>query len=98
MRTIVIIAASAALAACETTPPTPPPAPTIRVYQCAPSAGMTEPEGVPRPPVGDYSQEDVALYITELHQWGARGWLKVARVRERSTRCQSTADDEEETD
>lgn len=98
MRTVVILAASAALAACSSTPAERPTLPAITLYQCAAPAGMTAPERQPLRPVGNYTQGDVALYITDLHHWATRGWLKLARVREHATRCQTTADDEEETD
>ncbi|MEL7982162.1 hypothetical protein AAG584_19155 [Vreelandella titanicae] len=98
LRIIVIIAAGAALAACESMPTQPPPPPpAINVYSCATPTGMTEPEGKPLVPVGDYTQKEVALFITALDQWGTRGWLKVARAREHADKCaeSESADDEE---
>ena len=67
----------------EATPPAPFPTPAI----CAPSAGMTEIEIPPATPAGHYTQRDVARYVTDLHQWGSRGWEKVARVRQWSRDC-----------
>lgn len=94
-RTVLILAATAALAACGSTPPALSPPPTVTVYECVTPAGLTEREGAPRPPIGDYTQEDVALFITDLHQWGARGWLRVARIREHADKCLQSADEEE---
>jgi len=94
LRAIVIIAASAALVACGSTPPEPPP--PINVYSCATPAGMTEPERKPLVPIGDYTQKEVALYTTALHQWGTRGWLKVARAREHADKCAQSAEDDDE--
>lgn len=86
------------LTACGSTPPEPPP-PSINVYSCATPAGMTEREDSPLIPVGDYTQKDVALYITALHQWGTRGWLKVARAREHADKCaQSESADDDDND
>ncbi len=96
LRTIVIVSVMAALAACGSRPPEPPPPPpSINVYSCATPAGMTEPERQPLVPVGDYTQKDVALYMTALHQWGTRGWLKVARAREHADKCAQSADDDD---
>ncbi|MGP5324949.1 hypothetical protein [Vreelandella titanicae] len=99
LKTIVIVAAGAALAACGSIPPEPPPPPpSINVYSCATPAGMTEREDSPLVPVGDYTQKDVALYMTALHQWGTRGWLKVARAREHADKCAQSAENDEETE
>ncbi|SJN10189.1 hypothetical protein CZ787_03080 [Halomonas citrativorans] len=95
VRTIVIVAAGALLAACGSKPPELPPPPAINVYQCATPTGMTERERQPLPPMGDYSQADVALFITDLHQWGARGWLRVARIREHADKCAQSAEDDD---
>ena len=96
LRTIMIVGVGAALAACGSTPPEPPPSPpSINIYNCAAPAGMTEREGSPLPPVGDYTQADVALFITDLHQWGSRGWLKLSRVREHADKCAQSADDDD---
>lgn len=94
-RIVLIIAAGAALTGCGSTPSELPPTPSITVYQCATPAGLTERESQPLPPVGDYSQEDVALFITDLHQWGARGWLRVARIREHADKCAQSAEDDD---
>lgn len=97
LRTIVILGVGAALAACGSTPPEPPPPPpSINVYSCATPAGMTEREASPLIPVGDYTQKDVALYITALHQWGTRGWLKVARAREHADKCVASTEEDED--
>lgn len=63
--------------------PDPLPAPVV----CAPGVGMTEYEPPPASPAGQYTQRDVASYVTDLHQWGSRGWEKVARVRQWSLDC-----------
>lgn len=65
----------------------PLPEPLPRPVVCAPSAGMTENEPPPETPAGQYTQRDVARYVTDLHQWGSRGWEKVARVRQWSLDC-----------
>lgn len=96
---LAVVAAMAmmALTGCAQTPAEPlPPPPPINVYSCATPVGMTEPEAKPLVPLGDYTQKDVALYITALHQWGTRGWLKVARAREHADKCAQSADDETE--
>lgn len=99
IRAVVIIAAGAALAACGSTPPEPPPPPPeINVYQCATPAGMTSPEPQPKRPRGEYTQDDVALYITRLHQWGMQGWLKLASVREHADKCVASTEDDDEND
>lgn len=96
MRTVLIIGALAALAACSSTPPAPlTPPPAINIYECAAPAGMTAPERQPLRPLGNYTQDDVALYITDLHHWATRGWLKLSRVREHADKCAQSADDEE---
>ncbi|MGO2242092.1 MAG: hypothetical protein ACTH5D_10085 [Halomonas sp.] len=96
LKAIVIIGAGALLAACGSRPPEPIPSPpAISVYMCAAPAGMTEPERQPLRPLGNYTQDDVALYITDLHHWATRGWLKVARIREHADKCAQSADDEE---
>tara|TARA_R110001606_G_scaffold212691_1_gene360462 strand:- start:20528 stop:20845 length:318 start_codon:yes stop_codon:yes gene_type:complete len=95
MRTILIMGAVAALAACSSTPPALPTPPSINVYECAAPAGMTAPERQPLRPVGNYTQNDVALYITDLHHWATRGWLKLARVREHADKCAQSADDDD---
>ncbi|NVF16244.1 hypothetical protein [Vreelandella maris] len=96
MRTVLIIGAAAALAACSSTPPELPPPPSVNVYECAAPAGMTAQERQPLRPVGDYTQNDVALYITDLHHWATRGWLKLARVREHADKCVASNDEEDE--
>ncbi|WP_085919077.1 hypothetical protein [Halomonas sp. CSM-2] len=96
IRAVVIIAAGATLGACGSTPPELPQPPAINVYQCVTPAGMTAPEPQPKRPRGEYTQDDVALYITELHRWGTRGWLKLARVREHADQCANSAEDDEE--
>lgn len=94
---LAVVAALAfmALTGCAQQPSEPPPPPPINVYSCATPAGMTEPEAKPLVPLGDYTQKEVALYITALHQWGTRGWLKVARTREHADKCAQSANDEE---
>ncbi|MCL7931625.1 hypothetical protein [Halomonas llamarensis] len=99
MKTLVIMGIGALLAACGSTPPEPlPPPPAINLYQCAAPVGMTSPERQPERPRGEYTQADVALYITDLHQYATRGWLKLARVREHADKCAKSADDDEEND
>lgn len=97
-----LLAVSAALAmmaltGCAQTPSEPlPPPPAINLYMCATPAGMTEPERSPLVPVGDYTQKDISLYITALHEWGTRGWLKVARAREHADKCVASTEEENE--
>ncbi|UXF57477.1 hypothetical protein YPCBV1_00024 [Chromohalobacter phage YPCBV-1] len=74
------------LTACASAPE-PLPAPLATPVVCAPSAGMTQHEAPPRTPAGEYTQRDVARYITDLHQWGSRGWEKVAQTRQWSLDC-----------
>ena len=86
-----------ALAGCAQKPSEPlPPPPTINLYMCAAPAGMTAPERQPLRPVGDYTQDDVALYITDLHHWAMRGWLKLARVREHADKCVASTEEDED--
>ena len=91
-RVIVAIVTIALLGACSSTP-TPPPVIDNQppVVVCAIPAGMTEHEAEPARPIGDYTQRDVAGYITALHHWGSRGWLRVARIDQRSQECQARA-------
>ncbi len=96
MRTVLILGALAALAACSSTPTELPTPPAINVYECAAPAGMTAPERQPLRPMGDYTQDDVALYITDLHHWATRGWLKLSRVREHADKCVTSNDEEDE--
>lgn len=92
LKTIVIVGVGAALSACGSTPPElPPPPPAINIHQCTAPTGMTAPERQPLRPLGDYTQADVALYITELHHWATRGWLKLSRVREHADQCAHSA-------
>lgn len=92
---VVAALAMLALSGCAQKPSEPLPPPAINLYMCAAPAGMTAPERQPLRPVGDYTQEDVALYITDLHHWATRGWLKLSRVREHADKCAQSADDEE---
>lgn len=93
MKLVIAWAAACLLTACESVPPPPPPVidnqPPMMV--CAIPAGMTEREAEPAKPLGDYSQRDVGSYITALHQWGSRGWLRVDRIDQRSRECQARA-------
>lgn len=99
MRTVLIIGVSAVLAACGSSPTEPPPPPPeINVVMCATPAAMTGKETEPSRPRGDYTQANVALYSTDLHQWGTRGWLKLARVREHAEKCANSAEYDEEND
>lgn len=94
MRIAIALAVTCLLTACESVPTSPPP-PLIDnqppVVVCAIPAGMTESEAEPAKPVGDYSQRDVGSYITAVHQWGSRGWLRVAHIDQRSRECQARA-------
>ncbi|SFT74016.1 hypothetical protein [Halomonas saccharevitans] len=74
------------LAGCASAP-APPPEPPPRAVVCAPGPGMTEDEASPDKPAGEYTQRDVARYMAEVHQWGSRGWKKLARVRQWSRDC-----------
>jgi len=99
IRAIVIFAGAGLLAACSSRPPElPTPPPAINIYQCAAPVGMTSPERQPERPKGEYTQADVALYITDLHHWATRGWLKLARVREHADQCANSEEDDEEND
>ncbi|TVU88296.1 hypothetical protein [Vreelandella titanicae] len=85
------------MAGCAQKPSEPlPPPPVINLYMCAAPAGMTAPERQPLRPVGDYTQEDVALYITDLHHWATRGWLKLSRVREHADKCVASTEEDED--
>jgi hypothetical protein len=89
--------ATMALSGCAQQPSEPlPPPPAINLYMCAAPAGMTAPERQPLRPVGDYTQDDVALYITDLHHWATRGWLKLARVREHADKCVASTEEDED--
>ncbi|OLO06864.1 hypothetical protein BTW08_15325 [Salinicola sp. MH3R3-1] len=94
VRVIVAIITVALLTACESVPTSTPP-PVIDneppVVICAIPAGMTESKAEPSKPIGNYSQRDVGLYLQALHRWGSRGWLRLARVDERSRECQARA-------
>ncbi|WP_152662870.1 hypothetical protein [Halomonas sp. HG01] len=74
------------LTACASTPE-PLPEPLATPVVCAPGPGMTEDEASPDKPAGEYTQRDVARYVAEVHQWGSRGWTKLARVRQWSRDC-----------
>lgn len=95
---LAVLAALAmvALTGCAQKPSEPlPTPPAINLYMCAAPAGMTAPERQPLRPIGDYTQDDVALYITDLHHWATRGWLKLSRVREHADKCVASHDEEE---
>ncbi|WIX34946.1 hypothetical protein QO259_10010 [Salinicola sp. JS01] len=93
MKRAIALAGIALLVGCESTPALPPPVIDNQppVVVCAIPAGMTEREAEPAKPLGDYSQRDVGNYITALHQWGSRGWLRLAQVDQRSQECQARA-------
>lgn len=67
----------------EPSPPAPPPAPIV----CAAPAGMTGPDPEPERPQGDYTQRDVALYVSDLQGWGRQGWKRLAAVRRHASQC-----------
>ncbi|AXY41612.1 hypothetical protein [Halomonas sp. JS92-SW72] len=73
----------------EAPPPEPPPLPAPVL--CAPSVGATEPEPEPDRPGESATQQDVALYLIDLHRWGWRGWRRLASVRETGATCASNA-------
>lgn len=73
----------------EPPPPEPPPLPAVVL--CAPSVGATEPEPEPDRPGESATQQDVALYLIDLHRWGWRGWRRLASVRAHAEACTSNA-------
>ncbi len=83
---VVALVACVAMVGCAVNAPpevAPVPAPVV----CAPSAALTDGEPEPSRPAGQYTQRDVALYIKQLHRWGARGWEKLAASRSWSQSC-----------
>ncbi|GEK71581.1 MULTISPECIES: hypothetical protein [Halomonas] len=82
---LVLIGMVLAMAGCNATPerPATPPAPIV----CAAPVGMTGQAPEPDRPQGEYMQRDVALYLSELHGWGKRGWKALAAVRRHASRC-----------
>lgn len=73
------------IAGCDSTPdrPEPPPTPIV----CAAPAGMTAQQTEPDRPQGEYTQGDVALYVTDLHRWGSQGWERLSAVRRHAANC-----------
>lgn len=84
MRLLVLMVAM--LSGCASTPdPVPPvlPAPVL----CLVPGEMTGSQARPEKPTGDYSQQDVADYLNELHRWAITGWLKVQSIKQWSDDC-----------
>jgi hypothetical protein len=47
---------------------------------CRVSAGLLAMDEAPIAPTGDYSQKDVADFISELHEWADAGWLRIGAI------------------
>jgi hypothetical protein len=47
---------------------------------CQVPAGLLAMYDAPIAPSGDYSQKDVAMYISELHEWAAAGRLRIGEI------------------
>ncbi|WP_320837398.1 hypothetical protein [Zhongshania sp.] len=47
---------------------------------CQVPAGLLALDPAPSVPAGDYSQADVAMYISKLHQWAWNGWLRIGAI------------------
>ncbi|ATG73666.1 hypothetical protein AN401_07185 [Zobellella denitrificans] len=76
------------LTGCTSRPaPLPEPAPLPAPILCAAPAAMTEHEPMPRAPRGDYTQQEVALYLLALHRWGSRGWQRLAAIHDYTRQC-----------
>lgn len=56
--------------------PTVPPASVM----CQVPAGLLAVADAPQIPEGEYSQADVAMYISKLHQWAWKGWLRIGAI------------------
>ncbi|CAA0103382.1 hypothetical protein [Zhongshania aliphaticivorans] len=77
MRSVLIVMSMLILAGCAgITAQSVPPAPIL----CQVPAGLLNIEDSPAIPQNEYSQQDVAMYISKLHQWAWRGWLRVDAV------------------
>lgn len=47
---------------------------------CQVPAGLLAMHDAPIAPSGDYSQKDVAMYISELHEWADAGRLRIGEI------------------
>lgn len=47
---------------------------------CQVPAGLLGVDDAPQVPSDEYSQEDVAMYISQLHQWAWSGWLRIGEI------------------
>lgn len=88
----VLLMAIALLAGCasvedrEPDPPPPAPEPVVMTI-CVIPQGMLEEEPEPERPEGEYTQRDVALYLSALHSWGSAGWERVETIDQWSDDC-----------
>lgn len=83
---VLTLMALALLAGCASRPQPVPdilPPPVL----CTVPDGLTMQQLPPQPPRGEYTQRDVAEYITRLHQWGREGWTRIGEIRKYSDTC-----------
>ncbi|RXE49199.1 hypothetical protein [Chromohalobacter israelensis] len=84
----LLVLALMLLTGCESVPERPPP-PDPAPVVCTLPAGLTEQRTEPVRPAGDYTQRDVATYVTSLHAWGAEGWRRLAAANQYSRACEA---------
>ncbi len=58
----------------------PVPAVQTTPVMCQVPAGLLAINDAPLVPAGNYSQADVAMYISKLHQWAWHGWLRIGAI------------------
>lgn len=81
----LLVCLAVLVSGCATTPTPLPPVQAVIV--CAPDPGMAQQDPQPLRPAGDYSQRDVADYLTALHQWARRGWQRLQAVADEAEDC-----------
>ena len=84
-----LILTAALSAGCESVPERQPPPPDPPPVVCTLPAGLTEQRTEPARPAGDYTQRDVATYVTSLHAWGSEGWRRLAAANQYSRACEA---------
>ncbi|WP_167856052.1 hypothetical protein [Natronospirillum operosum] len=89
MKALALALVAVVLTGCGTMPgpePTPPPPAQPLVFCVVPAGLLVAPEAPDRPQ-GDYSQRDVARYLSDLHAWGSEGWQRIDAIDEWSEHC-----------
>lgn len=59
---------------------TPPRQQAPEVVRVTPPAALLEIEAEPRVPGNTATQRDVARYLNDVREWGARAWLRIKEI------------------